>query len=123
MKIKKADIVLAIIITFLGVILSFYLAKDEEKIEDGQVIIHLNNQIYGKYSLYEDHEIKIKNGNSINKVTIKDGNVQMAFSTCQNQDCVRQGKINDGSKSIICLPNKLVIEIKSKDKEYDSITR
>ena len=46
----------------------------------------------------------------------------MTFANCHNQDCVKQGKINDMSKSIICLPHKVVVEIQSDDRKYDAVS-
>lgn len=123
MKIKKADIILAIVIAIVGIAVSIYLTVHDTDIKNGKVIIHANNKIYGEYSLNEDREIKVKEGDHINKITIKNGNVQMSFSNCKNQDCVKQGSINDSSKSIVCLPHKVVVEIESKESEFDSVSR
>lgn len=123
MKIKKADIILAVIIAIVGIAASIYLSMYDTDIKNGQVIIHANNKIYGEYSLYEDREVTVKEGDHINKITIKGGNVQMSFSTCKSQDCVKQGTIKDSSKSIICLPHKIVVEIESKESEFDSVSR
>ena len=123
MKIKKADIILAVIIAIVGIAASIYLTVHDTDVKNGKVIIHANNKIYGEYSLNEDREIKVKEGDHINKITIKNGNVQMSFSNCKNQDCVKQGSINDSSKSIVCLPHKVVVEIESKESEFDSVSR
>lgn len=123
MKIKKADIILAIVIAIVGIAASIYLTVHDTDVKNGKVIIHANNKIYGEYSLNEDREIKVKEGDHINKITIKNGNVQMSFSNCKNQDCVKQGSINDSSKSIVCLPHKVVVEIESKESEFDSVSR
>lgn len=123
MKIKKADIILAIVIAIVGIAASFYLTFLDVPVKNGKVVIHQNNKVYGEYSLYEDREITVKDGNHINKITIKNGNVQMTFSSCKNQDCVKQGSIDDSSKSIVCLPHKVVVEIKSDKSEFDSVSR
>lgn len=123
MKIKKADIILAIIIAIVGIAASFYLTFLDVPVKNGKVVIHQNNKVYGEYSLYEDREITVKDGDHINKITIKNGNVQMTFSSCKNQDCVKQGSIDDSSKSIVCLPHKVVVEIKSDKSEFDSVSR
>lgn len=122
MKIKKADIVLAVIIAVVGVIASIYITVNEKPVKDGQVVIYVNHEKYGSYPLNEDREIEIKKDGHINKITIKEGNAQMTFADCHNQDCVKQGKISDGSESIICLPNKVVVEIKSKERKYDAVS-
>ena len=124
MRIKKADIILALVIVIIGLVGTFYLTFTTDKdIEDGQVVIHVNEEFYGSYPLDEDRVVTIKEGDHINKITIKDGYAQMTFSNCPNHDCMKQGKIKDGSKSIICLPNKVVVEVVSKDSDFAAISR
>ena len=124
MKIKKGDIILAVIIAIVGLVFSVYFVMTDTSVEGGKVIITVDGEKYGEYSLVKDQEIEIKQGdNAINKVTIKDGNAQMTFANCENQDCVEQGKITSGNEAIICLPHKVVVEIKSDDSEYDAISQ
>ncbi|MEE1038067.1 MAG: NusG domain II-containing protein [Eubacterium sp.] len=123
MRINKADILLAVIIAVVGVAASIYIGFYNNDIEYGQVIVHKDNKIYGTYSLDEDREINIDENGHINKITIKDGNVQMSFANCYNQDCVKQGSIKDMSKSIVCLPHKVVVEVESKESGFDSVSR
>lgn len=123
MKIKKADIILAIVIAIVGIAASLYLTFSDVPVKNGKVVIHQNNKVYGEYSMYEDRVITVKDDDHINKITIKNGNVQMTFSNCKNQDCVKQGTIDDSSKSIVCLPHKVVVEIKSDESEFDSVSR
>ena len=78
------------------------------------VSIVLDGELYGTYSLSEDQTIEVvqENGHS-NYITIKDGTVSMAYSTCKNQVCVNTGAISETKDSIVCLPNKVMIEIQS----------
>ena len=122
MKIRKADIILAVVIAIIGIIASVYLTLHDTDVRNGQVVVYVDSELYGKYLLDEDQEIEVKQGDHINKITIKDGNAQMTFANCHNQDCVKQGKINDMSKSIICLPHKVVVEIQSDDRKYDAVS-
>ena len=124
MKIKKADIILAVVIIIIGLIgtvyLTFYTDRD---IENGQVVVKVEDETYGTYPLDEDRVVTVRNKGHINKITIKDGNAQMTFSNCPNHDCLRQGKIKDGSKNIVCLPNKVVVEVVSQESEFDAVAK
>lgn len=46
-----------------------------------------------------------------NTVVIKDGIVYMSDASCKNQVCVNSGKISKKGESIVCLPNKVIVEI------------
>ncbi len=124
MKIKKCDIILAVIIAIVGLVFSVYFIMTDTSASEDTVVINVDGEKYGEYSLAKDQEIEVKQGdNAINKVTIKDGNVQMTFANCKNQDCVKQGRITSGNEAIICLPHKMVVEIKSNDSEYDAVSQ
>lgn len=54
---------------------------------------------------------KNQNGN-YNKVKIKGDKVAIIDANCQDQICVRRGWISQPGQTIVCLPHKLLIEIK-----------
>lgn len=85
--------------------------------------ITVDGEIFGTYSVIEDREIVIHRNNHENIVTISGGTVKMASSDCRGQDCVRQHSISKTGETIVCLPNRIILEIKGKDAAYDSISR
>ena len=111
--IKKADIVLLIIILVVGIPLS--VLSLTEGIGGDKVRISLDGEIYGVYPLGEDREIDVTEDGHTNHITIKDGQVSMSYSTCGNQVCVNTGAISETKDAIVCLPNRVVVEIISAD--------
>ena len=111
--IKKADIVLLIIILVVGIPLS--VLSLTEGIGGDKVLISLDGEIYGVYPLGEDREIDVTEDGHTNHITIKDGQVSMSYSTCRNQVCVNTGAISETKDAIVCLPNRVVVEIISSD--------
>lgn len=118
--IKKADIVLFIILIVLGLGLSWISVAS--KTTGQTAVVTVNGKEYGSYSLSRDQSVTIKQNGHTNKFIIKDGYVQMTYSTCKNHICIEKGKINQTNQSIVCLPNKVVIEIKGGDSKYDAIS-
>ena len=112
--IKKADIVLLIIILVVGIPLS--VLSFTEGIGGDKVRISLDGEIYGVYPLGEDREIDVTGDGHTNHITIKDGQVSMSYSTCRNQVCVNTGAISHTKDAIVCLPNRVVVEIISSGK-------
>ncbi|MFC6170552.1 NusG domain II-containing protein [Loigolactobacillus jiayinensis] len=47
-----------------------------------------------------------------NEVEIKDNKIAIVDANCQDQVCVRRGWISKPGQTIVCLPHKLLIEIK-----------
>ena len=90
--IKKADVILLILIVAVGLIISFGpLAKQAGGTD---VKITVNGETYGIYSLMEDQTIEISKDGHTNVIIIEDGTVRMESSTCKNQICVDHGKIS-----------------------------
>ena len=68
------------------------------------------------YDLQEEQTIEI---NDSNLCRIQDGEVNMTEADCPDKLCMHQGPISISGETIVCLPNKVVIEIVGKD-EKDS---
>ena len=119
-EMKKKDAALAAII--IGVALLAFLAHELIGSEGaGKVVIKVNGELEGTYSLAEDQEIEINGGS--NKLLIKNGKADMIEADCPDQLCVHQKPVSLRNESIICLPNKVVVEIgTSESSELDAVT-
>lgn len=51
-------------------------------------------------------------GGFSNTIVAEQGRIRVESAGCPDQVCVQQGWISDGTVPIVCLPNKLIIEIK-----------
>ena len=51
--------------------------------------------------------------------TAGDGTVSVTESNCGDKTCMRTGKISKRGEAIICVPNKIIVEIKGSNKESD----
>ena len=112
--IKKADIVLLIIILAVRIplsVLSLTAGTAGDKVQ-----ISADGEVYGLYPLNEDRDIEVTKDGHTNHITIKGGQVSMSYSTCRNQVCVNTGAISQAKDAIVCLPNRVVIEIISSEK-------
>ena len=84
----------------------------------GSVRITVNGEEYGTYSLAENQKISI---NDTNVCEIKDGKVKMIEADCPDHLCMKQPAVGSSGGTIVCLPNKVVIEgEKAADSETDS---
>lgn len=89
-----------------------------------EVVIILDGEEYGRYSLYENRQIEIRQENGYNLVVIQNGKASIQEADCKDQYCVKQGETNRQSKSLVCLPHKLVVEVLGDDTEdLDGITQ
>ena len=56
------------------------------------------------------YEIAQEDG-SLNVIAVKDGAVFMQEANCRDGLCIRQGKMRNAAKTIVCLPHKLVVQL------------
>ncbi|MGE4275860.1 MAG: NusG domain II-containing protein [Lawsonibacter sp.] len=57
-----------------------------------------------------------------NTILVEHGCIRVSEASCPDQICVHQGYISDGTVPIVCLPNKLIIEIVGGGEALDAAT-
>ena len=101
---KKADIVVFVLIIVLCVLSFFFLFSNSGK----TVVIKQQNEIVATLPLNKDTVYTLEG----NTVVIKDGKVFMESANCPDKLCVKHTAINSSAESIVCLPNRVIIEVK-----------
>lgn len=90
-----------------------------------QLLVTVDGETYGTYSLDQDRDIEI---GSTNVCQIRDGKVRMISAACPDHLCMEQKEIHAPGRTIVCLPNRVVLEIKKAgpagqpEEEIDAIT-
>jgi hypothetical protein len=124
--IRKADIILFIVLVAVGLAASVALAMRGDSAGD-KVIIESGGDLYATYSLAEDQTVIVPAPKQVkmdapdtedkydyyNIVEIKDGMVTVTEASCRNQVCVKHSPVSRSGESIVCLPNRLVVRIDS----------
>lgn len=118
---KKADILLACFLVAAGIAMSYMFSFGQSA--GDRLDITCDGELFGTYSLSEDRTVTVERDGHVNRIVIEGGTVHMEFSDCSGQDCVKQGAISDTGESIICLPNRVVVEITGGSRQYDTIAR
>lgn len=82
--------------------------------------ISIDGQTYGEYSLDRDQIIPILlDGEEINVCETAGGKVKMIHSSCPDHLCEQQRAVTSRGGTIICLPNRVVIEAISPEREEE----
>ena len=89
-----------------------------------EVLITVNGEKYGEYHLNEDQRIVVHSSeDNENIIVIKDNGVYMEKASCKDLICVHQRKIENTGETIVCLPNKVVVEITgAQEEDIDMLT-
>lgn len=103
-----SDIILigVLLIVSLSVFLIWHLSGTD----GSTAVVTVDGKRVGEYSLAIDGVYYINDGTNV--LAIEDGKAYMKEASCPGyQDCVETGKISRVGETIVCLPNKVVVEI------------
>ncbi len=122
-KRKKADALLIGGLLAAAFLLVFIFGKKDA---GAAVRVTVDGALYGAYALDTDAVIPIKrNGVVTNTLEIRDGCADMTDADCPDKICVNQKAVSRPGETIVCLPNKVVVEVEADTGEtaYDSFSR
>ena len=120
---RKNDMILLGILTavFLLVLMGTHIFKTPGR----TVLVSIDGKAAISFDLSEEktYEIEGYNGGS-NLLIINDGKAWLEDSSCPDHLCEKMGKIDSVGESVICLPNRVTVEIvggSEDEPEYDAI--
>lgn len=86
--------------------------------------VSANGKEVARISLREgDRSLTVNGFQGESRLEVKDGRVRMLDSACPDKLCVRTGWIARLGESIVCLPNRVVIEIVGGEGGPDVVNR
>jgi hypothetical protein len=108
------------LLSLLALFLIQYLKQSGDKVE-----IYQNGALIYSLPLDEDRSLRITSENGgYNVVTIEQGKVWISEASCPDQVCVHHGPTYETNDPIVCLPNKLVVQVSLAHKEpLDGVTQ
>lgn len=107
------DIILAVLLLVLA--LSVFLILEFTKEAGSLARVSVNGEIIADFPLDKDGEYSLSDGK--NTLVIKDGEAFISEADCPDKVCVRTGKISKVGEQIICLPNRVIVEIVGRGEE------
>lgn len=114
-QMKKNDMILAAALIVLagaafgGIALYSRLATKEP-----EAVVSLDGEEQGRYPLAENTVVEIRQEDgSYNILRIQDGQAEITEASCPDKVCVRHRPVSRQGESLVCLPNKMVVEIEN----------
>ena len=111
---KSAKVILALLVVTAAASAAFLLLRPRGT---GRPVarITLDGELVEEIDLTEVKEARTftVEGESglTNTILVEPGRIRVSEAGCPDQICVHQGFISDGTAPIVCLPNKLIIQI------------
>ena len=111
---KKNDLIIISVIAILALALFVFIKSNNRT--GACAVVTVDGKETARFFLDTDIEYEIKSSAGVNSLVIKDGYAYLKDADCPDRLCVKMGKINKEDQSIICLPHKVIIEIKGGEK-------
>lgn len=124
--IKKNDMFLILILLLTAGSWWGYTWWSAQNAGASEVQIWQDKALVGTYPLDASQPVTLPLDSTYghNVLVIENGAVRMTKSDCPDQVCVRTGAIDKPGQTIVCLPNRVVIEISgSKESPIDDISQ
>ena len=112
-KNRKLRADLALIGALLLFALGLWLWQTAARKNGGTAVVYVDGVRTAAYPLARDIEVRLPapDGSSYNVLVIADGTADVTDAGCPDKICVQMHPIRYAGESIICLPNRTVIQI------------
>ena len=109
---KKNDIILIIIILTISILIILFNQKEDSLTQakvyyENDIVLTIDMSINGEY------DVQGYNGNV--HIVVLDNKIKVEEENSPKHLCSKQGFISSSNETIVCLPNKILIKIESKD--------
>ena len=118
--IKAGDIVVIALLLVLSLII-FLTSLPSKSTPAATVVVSVDGEIYGRYSIDKDREITVESRGHVNIIEINGGAVRVKSADCPDRTCVSQGWISKGGEVIVCLPARLTVTLEGGQEQVDTI--
>ena len=99
-------LIIALVLVALVALAALLLFRGEGAV----VSVTVDGDVIAEYPLSEDREVEIESDGGYNILIIEDGKARVESASCPDGICSAHRPISRDGESIICLPNKVVIE-------------
>lgn len=86
--------------------------------ESKSVFVYKDGELIRTLSI-KDESYEVDLGTNV--ILVESDGVTMINAKCPDKLCVKQGKIKNSSHSIVCLPNRIAVEIGGRGGEVDAV--
>ena len=118
---RKTDVALIVLLLlFAG---AFYFLFSSRGGMGNTVTISVDGAIYAVLPLSENAEmdIRLADGTHTNTLLIQGGEAHMTYADCPDGICLKHRPVRLAGEMIVCLPNRIIVEISGRASVYDAI--
>jgi hypothetical protein len=124
---KKNDVALLVFYIILTIAMTGYVVQDKINATEDQIQIYSNGKVVKSIQWpAKNQKFEVSSDLGYIVVQIENNQVSVVDSNCRDHICVHTKAINQGGEMIVCLPNKMYVEIKKKNtikSELDALSQ
>lgn len=114
---KKRDFISISVISIILIIsLIIYFATNKKS---NIAHVYLENEQILEISLDKNGIYEVEGKISKLQIEVKDGKIGIIENECYDKTCIKMGFINDSSRTIICVPNGIIIKVDNNSNGVD----
>jgi hypothetical protein len=126
-RIRAGDVALVVLILVAAAASMVLVARATAGEKGSLAIVEVNGNEVRRITLGSDQPAKtitVKGWNGPSTFEVEAGRVRMVRSSCRDKICIGVGWIDTAGRSIVCLPNRVVIRITGSRKsgKIDTVT-
>lgn len=117
---KKNDIILMVIVLLIGSVAFFGMKYIQNANQASTEVLIKHEGVVIKTIPFDkntDETYTFDDGEHYNLIIIKDGKAFVKEADCRDQICVKTNPIALNGEIIVCLPNKITVEVYSAEKQ------
>jgi hypothetical protein len=125
MKLKPLDIVVIVVLVFITLGSSAAAFINSNKSYNNKYVeIEVKGKLYKKLPLDNsgNERIQIDTDLGSNTIEITNGKVRILDADCPDKICIQDGSISKPGDILVCLPHKVVVNIKGQNSETDALS-
>jgi hypothetical protein len=125
MKLKPLDIVVIVALVFITLGSSAAAFINSNKSYNNKYVeIEVKGKLYKKLPLDNsgNERIQIDTDLGSNTIEITNGKVRILDADCPDKICIQDGSISKPGDILVCLPHKVVVNIKGQNSETDALS-
>jgi hypothetical protein len=113
-KLRVGDLVLVVLIAALAAVSLVMVTRADAKVRGSVAVVEVNGKVVRRITLGEGQATRrftVEGLQGPSTFEVDDGRVRMVSSDCRDKVCIGMGWTETSGRSIVCLPNRVIIRI------------
>ncbi len=86
-----------------------------------RALVFVGDELIAELDLKEDRRLTVTGPLGETEIEVRDGRVRVVRSPGPYKLCIKRGWISRPGEALICLPNRVIVEIPGQRRDYDAL--